>query len=144
VGRPPTGRAVPGRDVPDHRGRVGLDRPGRCQRRKHNVVVRDVELLASGWYALRSTSLDCRHSDGRLDFYAAPDTEQTMVGVGCGVADEGEDIEVVEPPFEFALDMVHDGRVADAKTIMLLQWAALDGRFAAHQPTELTRHERRR
>jgi hypothetical protein len=25
--------------------------------------------------------------------------------------------------------MIRDGRIADAKTIMLLQWAALDGPF---------------
>jgi hypothetical protein len=27
--------------------------------------------------------------------------------------------------------MVRDGRIQDAKTIMLLQWAVLDGPFAA-------------
>jgi len=36
---------------------------------------------------------------------------------------------VVELPFAEALDMVHDGRIADAKTVMLLQWAALRGPF---------------
>ena len=44
---------------------------------------------------------------------------------------EGEDIEVVELPFGEALAMVDDGRIADAKTIMLLQWAALRGPFRA-------------
>ena len=42
---------------------------------------------------------------------------------------EGEDIEVVELPFDEALQMVDDGRIADAKTVMLLQWAALRGPF---------------
>ena len=41
------------------------------------------------------------------------------------MAEEGEDIEVVELDFDSALDMIDDGRIADAKTVMLLQWAAL-------------------
>ena len=39
------------------------------------------------------------------------------------------DIEVIELPFDEALAMVDDGRIADAKTIMLLHWAALRGPF---------------
>jgi hypothetical protein len=42
---------------------------------------------------------------------------------------DGEDIEVVELPFAEALAMTADGRIADAKTIMLLQWAVLSGPF---------------
>jgi len=34
-----------------------------------------------------------------------------------------------ELPFADALAMTADGRIADAKTIMLLQWAALSGPF---------------
>jgi hypothetical protein len=64
-----------------------------------------------------------------VHFYAAPYTAQTRIGPGGGVADEGEDIEVIELPFVSCLEMIRDGRIADAKTIMLLQWAALDGPF---------------
>ena len=39
-------------------------------------------------------------------------------------------IDVLELPFEDALQMTADGRIADAKTILLLQWAALRGPFA--------------
>jgi hypothetical protein len=46
------------------------------------------------------------------------------------VAEEGEDIEVVELPFAKALDMIGTGEIADAKTMLLLQWAALSGPFA--------------
>jgi hypothetical protein len=42
---------------------------------------------------------------------------------------KGEDITTVELPFGTALAMVRDGAIADARTIMLLQWAALDGPF---------------
>ena len=50
---------------------------------------------------------------------------------GGGLDEEGEDIEIVELPFRRALEMIRSGEIADAKTIMLLQWAALDGPFAA-------------
>lgn len=215
---------VPGVDVPDQRGRTGLDRAGRDLSGNPDVVVRDVELLASGWHVLRRTTFDYRHSDGswtteqretydrgngatillydsgrrtvllarqfrypvyvnghpdgmlletaagllddddpetairreageelgvtvgelehvfdvfmspgsvteRLHFYAAPYTPEARTASGGGLAHEGEDIGVVELPFDVALDMTYDGRIADAKTVMLLQWAALRGPF---------------
>jgi nudix-type nucleoside diphosphatase (YffH/AdpP family) len=216
--------SVPGIDVPDHRGRTGLDRVGRDLTGNPDVVVRDVELLASGWHVLRRTTLERRRPDGswtteqretydrgngatlllhdasrrtvllsrqfrfpvyvnghpdgmlletaagllddespekavrreveeelgvtvgevehvfdvwmspgsvteRLHFFAAPYTAADRTGDRGGVAEEGEDIEVVELDFDEALDMIDDGRIADAKTIMLLQWAALRGPF---------------
>jgi hypothetical protein len=42
------------------------------------------------------------------------------------LASEGEDIEVIELSIDEALAMVGDGRLADAKTIMLLQYTALN------------------
>ncbi|MFJ4717509.1 NUDIX domain-containing protein [Streptomyces sp. NPDC088785] len=222
----PTPRAGrPGVDVPDHRGRTGLDRAGRGLDRNPGVVVRDVELTSAGWHVLRRTTFDYRRRDGRwetqqretydrgdgavvlpydagrgrvlltrqfrypayvnghpdgmlveaaaglldgddplaavrrecaeelgvalgaltpvaelymspgsvterLHFYAAPYTPADRTGAGGGLAEEGEDIEVVELPFAEALAMVRDGRIADGKTVLLLQWAALDGPFA--------------
>ncbi len=218
--------SVPGIDVPDSRGRTGLDQVGRDLTGNPDVVVTDVELLASGWHVLRRTTLQRRRSDGtwvteqretydrgngatllpydadrrtvllsrqfrypvyvnghpdgmlleaaaglldddtpedavrreveeelgitvgeiehvfdvfmspgsvteRLHFYAAPYRPADRTGEGGGLAEEGEDIEVVELPFDEALAMVDDGRIADAKTIMLLQWAALRGPFRA-------------
>jgi nudix-type nucleoside diphosphatase (YffH/AdpP family) len=216
--------SVPGIDVPDHRGRTGLDQVGRDLTGNPDVVVRDVELLASGWHVLRRTTIERRRPDGswtteqretydrgngatlllydvarrtvllsrqfrfpvyvnghpdgllletaagllddespedavrreveeelgvtvgavehvfdvwmspgsvteRLHFYAAPYSPADRTGDRGGLADEGEDIEVVELAFDEALDMIDDGRIADAKTIMLLQWAALRGPF---------------
>jgi hypothetical protein len=66
----------------------------------------------------------------RLHFFAAPYSAATRAGTGGGLVEEGEDIEVCELPFQDALARVADGRIADAKTIMLLQWAALSGPFA--------------
>ncbi|MCM2423591.1 NUDIX domain-containing protein [Streptomyces sp. RKAG293] len=70
----------------------------------------------------------------RLHFYAAPYSSATRDTGGGGLAEEGEDIEVVELPFTRALGLIRSGDIADAKTIMLLQWAALDGPFAPDQP----------
>jgi len=44
---------------------------------------------------------------------------------GGGARDEGEDIEVLHIPFGEALAMVRDGRISDAKTVVLLQHLAL-------------------
>ncbi|TXS44791.1 NUDIX domain-containing protein [Streptomyces sp. t39] len=224
-----TGR--PGVDVPDHRGRTGLDRQGRGLDRNPGVVVRDVELTSQGWHVLRRTTFDYRRRDGRwetqqretydrgdgavvlpydtarrrvlltrqfrypayvnghpdgmlveaaaglldaddpeaavrresaeelgvtlgpltrvlaaymspgsvterLHFFAAPYTPADRTGTGGGVEAEGEDIEVLELPFSEALAMIRDGRIADGKTVLLLQWAALHGPFAPGAPDE--------
>jgi nudix-type nucleoside diphosphatase (YffH/AdpP family) len=216
---------TPGIDVPDTRGRTGLDQAGRDLTGNPGVVIREVELLATAWHVLRRTTFDYRHADGRwtreqretydrgdgatillydpdrrtvllarqfrfpayvnghpdgmlveaaaglldgddpagairreateelgvqvgelrhvfgvwmspgsvterLHFYAAPYTPASRTTAGGGVADEGEDIEAVELPFDDALAATLDGRIADAKTIMLLQWAALHGPFS--------------
>lgn len=218
---PPT----PGLDVPDHRGRTGLDRTGLDLDRNPNVHVRDVELLASAWHVLRRTTLEYTdatgtvstqqretydrgngatvllyepdqrtvlltrqfrypvyvndHPDGmlvetaagllddddpetairreaveetgleigelqhvydvymspgsvteRIHFYAAPFTAAARLNDRAGLAEEGEDIELVELGIDEALQWIRDGRIQDAKTIMLLHWAVLEGPFA--------------
>jgi len=220
--RVPERRGIPGADLPDARGRTGLDRTGLGLARNPRVRVRDVELLASGWHVLRRTTLDYQddagawstqqretydrgngatvllydaarrvvlltrqfrfpvyvndHPDGmlietaagllddddpetairreaaeetgvqvgelqhvfdvymspgsvteRLHFYAAPYTLAERTAEGGGLAEEGEEIDVLELDIDEALAMIRDGRIADAKTIMLLQWAVLDG-----------------
>jgi len=66
----------------------------------------------------------------RLHFYAAPYDASTMRTDGGGLAEEGEHITVVELDIDEALGMIETGAIADAKTIMLLQWAKLRGPFA--------------
>jgi len=65
----------------------------------------------------------------RLHFYAAPYSADTVRHAGGGLADEGEQIEVVELGIDEALAGI-GSTIVDAKTIMLLQWAALRGPFA--------------
>ncbi|MGC5009340.1 NUDIX domain-containing protein [Streptosporangium sp. DT93] len=212
-------------NVPDGRGRTGLDRAGLDLTGNPRVRVREVELLSSSWYVLRRTTFDYRRRDGgwstehretydrgngatvllydaeratvlltrqfrypvyvnghpdgllvetaagllddddpetairreaaeetgydigevervfdvymspgsvteRIHFFAAPYRADRRISDGGGLADDGEDIEVMELPFAKALDMISSGEIADAKTIMLLQWAVLSGPFS--------------
>ena len=61
----------------------------------------------------------------KLHFFVAEYDAAMRIGDGGGLADEGEDIEVLELAIDGALAMISDGRIVDAKTIMLLQYAAL-------------------
>ena len=217
--------STPGVDVPDHRGRTGLDRTGRDLTGNPDVRVIDVELLAAGWHVLRRTTLEYRGADGvwsrqqretydrgngatvllynrdlrtvlltrqfrypvyvndhpdgmlietaagllddddpatairreaseetgvqigelehvydvymspgsvteRIHFFAAPYDAASRTGAGGGLAHEGEEIDVLEVDFDESLAMIRDGRIQDAKAIMLLHWAAIDGPFA--------------
>jgi len=211
----------PGEDIPDARGRTGLDRVGRDLDRNPNVVVENVEVVSDGWHVLRRTTLAYRRRDGRwttqqretydrgngatimlydlasrtvvltrqfrfpvyvndhpdgmlieaaaglldgdspeeaisreateelgitpgsvrhlfdlymspggvterVHFYVAPYDAADMVGYGGGLVEEGEDIEVLTLDFDEAMRMTTDGRIADGKTVILLQWAALN------------------
>jgi ADP-ribose pyrophosphatase len=58
----------------------------------------------------------------RLHFFVGEYQPQDRISDGGGLAEEGEDIEVLELPFAEALAMVDDGRIMDGKTIMLLQY----------------------
>ena len=61
----------------------------------------------------------------KLHFFVAPYEPSMRIGSGGGLAEEGEDIEVLELGIDEALAMVADGRIVDAKTVMLLYHAAL-------------------
>ena len=47
------------------------------------------------------------------------------IGLGGGLAPEGEDIQVVEIPLNDATKMVETGEICDAKTIIAIQWLQL-------------------
>jgi nudix-type nucleoside diphosphatase (YffH/AdpP family) len=61
----------------------------------------------------------------RLHFFVAEYDPASRPGSGGGLAEEGEDIEVLELPMAQAMAMMASGEIADGKTIMLLQYAAL-------------------
>ncbi len=62
----------------------------------------------------------------KIHFFVAEYESDMRIGSGGGLASEGEDIEVLELPIDQALAMMGDGRIVDAKTIILLQYAALN------------------
>jgi nudix-type nucleoside diphosphatase (YffH/AdpP family) len=62
----------------------------------------------------------------KLHFFVGEYEPKMRMGSGGGIASEGEDIEVLELAIDQALAMIGDGRIVDAKTIMLLQYAALN------------------
>jgi nudix-type nucleoside diphosphatase (YffH/AdpP family) len=62
----------------------------------------------------------------KLHFFIAEYDASTRVGRGGGVEAEGEDLEVIELTLDDALGAVRRGEIVDAKTIMLLHFAALN------------------
>ncbi|MEZ4886314.1 MAG: GDP-mannose pyrophosphatase NudK [Chitinophagales bacterium] len=62
-----------------------------------------------------------------VHFFIAEYAEEMKVGDGGGLAEEQENIEVLELDFEAAYNMIAKGKIKDGKTIMLLQYAKLQG-----------------
>jgi nudix-type nucleoside diphosphatase (YffH/AdpP family) len=62
----------------------------------------------------------------KLYMFAARYSPSDRVGAGGGNHHEGEDIEILEVPFTDAMTMLRRGEIRDAKTIILLQYAALN------------------
>lgn len=67
----------------------------------------------------------------RVHFFAAPYDGAALTDLRGGLADEGEHIDLVEIDIDVAREMIRGGEIQDAKTIMLLQWAVLEGPFAS-------------
>lgn len=64
----------------------------------------------------------------KLYFYLGDYESSMRVSAGGGVEEEGEEIETIEVPLAQALEMIASGEIMDGKTIMLLQYAALNAR----------------
>ncbi|WP_273826142.1 MULTISPECIES: NUDIX domain-containing protein [Pseudomonas] len=62
----------------------------------------------------------------KLHFFLGEYDGDSKVGHGGGLEAEGEDLEVLELSLEDALAAVRRGEIVDAKTIMLLQYVALN------------------
>ena len=62
-----------------------------------------------------------------LYFFVAEYEAAMKVNEGGGAEHEHENIEVLELPFDQALNMIKAGEIRDGKTIMLLQYAKLEG-----------------
>jgi GDP-mannose pyrophosphatase NudK len=65
----------------------------------------------------------------KVSCFLAPYDPAAKRSRGGGLEHEGEDIEVLEIGFDEAMAMIANGEIIDAKTIMLLQHAALKRTF---------------
>lgn len=65
-----------------------------------------------------------------LHFFIGSYEEKMRISDGGGAEEETENIEVLELDFEKAMEMIHTGEIKDAKTIMLLQYAKINGLFS--------------
>jgi nudix-type nucleoside diphosphatase (YffH/AdpP family) len=61
----------------------------------------------------------------KVHFFVGEYQPESKVRPGGGIAAEGEDIEVLELSFDGAMRRIETGEIADGKTILLLQYAAL-------------------
>ena len=107
-------------------GKLDGDGPEACARKE--------ALEETGYRVGRmEQAYDCFMSPGsvteRLSLFVGI-VEGQAETVGGGLEDEGEDIEVIRLPFATAMKLVETGEIADAKTILLLQYAALKGLFS--------------
>ncbi|ACM36121.1 NUDIX domain-containing protein [Agrobacterium vitis] len=62
----------------------------------------------------------------KIHFFYSPIDEAQKLSLGGGLEAEHEDLELVEVPLKDAISMIERGDIVDGKTIMLLQWAALN------------------
>jgi GDP-mannose pyrophosphatase NudK len=62
-----------------------------------------------------------------IHFYVAPFGRHQKAAKGGGLEEEGEEIKVMEIPFEKAVQMMANGEIKDAKTILLLLHAQVKG-----------------
>jgi nudix-type nucleoside diphosphatase (YffH/AdpP family) len=104
-------------------GKLDGDDPERCATKEASEEAGvEVKNLRRVFYCFMSPGA----VKERLSLYVA-DYDSTLPRMaGGGSAHEGEDIETVELPLSAALQMMAEGKIIDAKTIMLLQWAALN------------------
>jgi len=58
----------------------------------------------------------------KITFFTCAYSPADKVSEGGGLADEGEDIEVVETTLDRAAAMVANGEIVDAKTVVLIQY----------------------
>jgi GDP-mannose pyrophosphatase NudK len=62
-----------------------------------------------------------------LHFFVAEYSKDMKISEGGGLEHDQENIEVLELPFDEALQMMENGQIRDGKTMLLLQYAKMHG-----------------
>jgi GDP-mannose pyrophosphatase NudK len=105
-------------------GLLDQDDPATCIRRETEeetgYKIRDVRKVFEAYMSPGSVT-------EKLFFFVGEYSAADKVSDGGGEAHEGEDIAVLEVTLDDALAQVANGQICDAKTIMLLQYAKLNG-----------------
>jgi len=87
--------------------------PAECVRREAEeetgLIVRDVKKILQVYMSPGSVT-------ELVHFFIAEYSNQTERGVGSGLAQEGENIEVLELPFDEAFSMIERGEIRDGQT----------------------------
>jgi GDP-mannose pyrophosphatase NudK len=104
-------------------GLLDMDNPEECIKRETEeetgYKVSDVKKVFEAYMSPGSVT-------EILYFFVAEYAKEMKVSDGGGLDEESENIEVIELPFQQALDMIGTGEIKDAKTIMLLQYAQIN------------------
>jgi GDP-mannose pyrophosphatase NudK len=104
-------------------GLLDKDNPEDCIRRETEeetgYKIRDVRKIFEAYMSPGSVT-------EMLHFFVAEYDSSMKITEGGGVAHEQENIEVLELPFQQAMDMMDKGEIKDAKTIMLLQYLKIN------------------
>ncbi len=105
-------------------GLLDQDDPATCIRRETEeetgYKIRDVRKVFEAYMSPGSVT-------EKLFFFVGEYTAADKVSDGGGEAHEGEDILVLELTLDEAMAKVASGQICDGKTIMLLQYAKLNG-----------------
>ncbi|WP_245435337.1 NUDIX domain-containing protein [Microvirga calopogonii] len=99
-------------------GLLDEDEPEACARREAmeeaGLRIGRLEAIGTAWSAPGITT-------ERLHLFLAPYTSVDRVGEGGGLAEEHEDIEVLEIGVDELMRMLDQGGIADMKTLVLIQ-----------------------
>lgn len=105
-------------------GLLDLDNPEDCIRRETEeetgYKVTDVRKVFEAYMSPGSVT-------EILYFFVAEYSKDMKISEGGGLEHDQENIEVLELPFDEALRMMETGQIRDGKTIMLLQYAKIQG-----------------
>lgn len=63
----------------------------------------------------------------KIHYFIGKYNNDMKVGDGGGLDSENEEITVMEIPFSKAMEMIKTGKIKDAKTVVLLQYAQING-----------------
>ncbi|MBM1174601.1 NUDIX domain-containing protein [Microvirga arabica] len=99
-------------------GLLDGDEPEACARREAmeeaGLRLRDLERVVTAWSTPGITT-------ERLHLFLAPYTSADRVEEGGGLAEEHEEIEVLEIDIDELMEMLQQGAIADMKTLVLIQ-----------------------